>query len=135
MNKSLRSVKPLSNGRYEYLRVPAEEAKKLIESKTHIFIGKEEFKRQSNAYVVNSCMGTIVNGVDDKGNKTQECLYNINYTKWMGEQKFPNSTKITKSSMGSGTVKRRNKYGKHKVKPVTEVTKDLNLDINLKSEE
>ena len=111
MKKSLRSVEKSSNERYEYLRVDADAAAKLVDEKTHVYVGKEEFKHQSIAYQANPCRGTVVNIKNaDKITTGQQCLHNIDYTKWMGKKKVPASTKIAKCSSNIATVVRTNKY-------------------------
>ncbi|MCK9429223.1 MAG: hypothetical protein M0R17_04410 [Candidatus Omnitrophica bacterium] len=119
MKKNLRSVTRNSEGIYEYFRLDAEEAIKLVDAKTHIFISKEEYKRQSKFYTLYPCPGTLINvePFEDKdGNLiTQKYLDNINYTKHLGEQ-FPSSTKIAKCSSSVSKVIRRNKYA---IKPNT----------------
>lgn len=116
MKKNLRSVKRTSEGVYEYFRIDAEEAMKLVDAGTHIFISKEEYKRQSKFYQFYPCQGTVVNIEPFEDNegvlKTQKYLDNINYTKNMGKEQFPSSTKIAKCSSQISTVRRRNKYAK-----------------------
>lgn len=114
MKKNLRSVKRNSEGRYEYFRLDAEEAIKLVDAGTHIFISKEEYKRQSKFYRLEECTGTLIKHIDKEGNKSYKSLHNINYAKNLGEQ-FPSSTKIAKCSMQTSQVRRRNKYGLKKV--------------------
>lgn len=116
--KNLRSVKRNSEGVYEYFRLDAEEAMQLVDAGTHIFISKEEYKRQSKFYQEIPCNGTLVNiepYEDKEGNKiTQKSLGNINYAKHLGER-FPSSTKIAKCSSEISTVRRKNKYGLKKI--------------------
>jgi hypothetical protein len=113
MKKNLRSVTRNSEGIYEYFRLDAEEAMKLVDAGTHIFISKEEYKRQSKFYHFYPCQGTVVNiePFEDKDGvlKTQKYLNNINYAKNLGEQ-FPSSTKIAKCSSQVGEIRRRDKY-------------------------
>jgi len=130
MKKSLRSVDKRNDGRYEYFRVSEEEAKKLVEDELCVYISREEYKRQSTFYHVIPCTGTIVNTKDKDGNVTQKSLYNINYTKYMGEQKYPTSTKLGKGSKNSNQVRRKNKFGiKKTVKTIINTAVETDITI------
>lgn len=111
MKKNLRSVTRNSEGVYEYFRLDAEEAMQLVDAGTHIFISKEEYKRQSKFYQEIPCNGTLIKHIDKEGNKSYNPLYNINYAKNLGE-KYPSSTKIATCSSEVSTIRRRNKYAK-----------------------
>jgi len=118
MQKSLRSVRK-KKGVYEYLRVNAEEAEKLVDAGKYIYVSKEdwrrvqkfynEFREPSKKQEYIPCTGTLINKIDTEGNKIQESLYNLNYTKNIGRNEV-SSTKISKFSSTISAIKRRNKY-------------------------
>lgn len=107
MKKCLRSVEKLSTGNYEYLRVHVTEAKEMVETKRYIFISKEEYKRKSKFYKLIPTEGTLINTKDEDGYAVQKCLNNLNFNKDL--DKYPNSTKISKSSKYNPAVSRKNK--------------------------
>lgn len=108
MKKCLRSVNKTSDGVYEYFKLSVEEAIKMVETGSYIYISKEEFKRQSKFYHFVPCEGTLINKKDESGKMYQECLYNQNPLK--NKKFFPNSSKIAKCSMNNGNILRKNKY-------------------------
>jgi hypothetical protein len=117
MKKNLRSVEKLSTGAYEYLRIDAEEAVALVDAKSHIYISKEEYKRQSKFYHLQPCKGTLKNVIDADGAKAQKIINGINYYKHLN-QRVPNSTKIANCSMGVSEIRRTNKYALKHIKKV-----------------
>ncbi|MCP4255049.1 MAG: hypothetical protein GY775_16905 [Candidatus Scalindua sp.] len=111
MKKCLRSVEKRESNKYEYLRVSVGEAERLVETKTYIYISKEEYKRKSKFYKLEPCKGQLINVIDNEGNKSQKLVENINYQKMIDSQnKVPNSSKVGRGSINLASIYRKNKF-------------------------